>query len=96
VQAAAARSKSTATDQIRKPSYKEQRSRAAQSRELAELPGRIEALEAEQHRLTSQMAGPAFYQQESDEISRSAGRLKELDEELRQAYARWEELEGRD
>ncbi len=93
-QAAAARSKSAAADQIRKPTYKEQRSLEAQARELAELPGRIEALEAEQHRLTSRMAGPAFYQQDGDEISRSAGRLKELDEELRQAYARWEELEG--
>jgi ATP-binding cassette subfamily F protein uup len=93
-QAPAARSKSAATDQIRKPTYKDQRSREAQSRELAELPGRIEALEAEQHRLTSWMADPAFYQQDGDEISRSAGRLKELDEELKQAYVRWEELES--
>ena len=93
-QAPEARSKSAATDQIRKPTYKDQRSREAQSRELAELPGRIEALEAEQHRLTSWMADPAFYQQDGDEISRSAGRLKELDEELKQAYVRWEELES--
>jgi len=41
------------------------------------------------------MADPAFYQQDSDEIARSAARLKELDEELQQAYARWEELEGK-
>ena len=41
------------------------------------------------------MAAPAFYQQESDEISRSAARLKELEEELGKAYARWEELEGK-
>jgi ATP-binding cassette subfamily F protein uup len=95
-QAAAARSKNAAALQpARKPTYKEQRSLDAQQRELAELPGRIEALEAEQHRLTSLMADPAFYQQVSDEISRSAGRLKELDEELKQAYERWEELEGK-
>ena len=79
----------------RKPTYKEQRAREAQQRELADLPGRIESLEAEQQRLTSQMAAPAFYQQESDEISRSAARLKELEEELGKAYARWEELEGK-
>jgi hypothetical protein len=41
------------------------------------------------------MADPAFYQQDSEEISRSAARLRELDEELGKAYARWEELEGK-
>jgi ATP-binding cassette subfamily F protein uup len=79
----------------RKPGYKEQRSREAQQRELAELPGRIEALEAEQHQLTHLMAGPAFYQQDGNEISLAARRLRELDEELKKAYARWEELEGK-
>jgi len=78
----------------RKLTYKEQRSLEAQQRELAGLPGRIERLEAGQHELARRMADPAFYQQDSEEISRSAARLKELDEELRQAYARWEELEG--
>jgi ATP-binding cassette subfamily F protein uup len=93
---AVGRSKKAARPQpSRKPTYKEQRSLEAQQRELAGLPGLIESLESEQHRLTGRMANPAFYQQEDDEISRSAGRLKELDEELRLAYARWEELEGK-
>jgi len=84
-----ARAKSAAASQpSRKLTYKEQRSREAQQRELADLPGRIESLEAEQHRLTSLMADPAFYQQHSDEISLSAARLKELEEELQRAYAR--------
>jgi ATP-binding cassette subfamily F protein uup len=78
---------------VRKPGNKEQRSMEARQRELAELPGRIEGLEAEQHRLTQAMADPAFYQQEGDEITRAAARLKELDEELKLAYERWEELE---
>ena len=78
----------------RKPTYKEQRSLEAQKRELAELPHRIETLEAEQHRLTALMAGAAFYQQDSAEIARSVQRLKELEAELRRAYLRWEELEG--
>jgi ATP-binding cassette subfamily F protein uup len=95
-QAASARLKNTATSQpARKLSYKEQRSLEAQQRELAELPGRIESLEAEQHQLTQSMSDPAFYQQGPDEISRAAARLKELEEELGRAYARWEELEGR-
>ena len=77
----------------RKLTYKEQRALEAQKRELAELPSRIESLEAEQHRLTLAMADPGFYQQESDAISQAARRLKELDEELNTAYQRWQELE---
>ena len=86
-------SKNEAPLPARKLTYKEQRALEAQKRELAELPHRIETLEAEQHRLTGLMADPAFYQQDSAEITRSANRLKELEEELRQAYPRWEELE---
>jgi ATP-binding cassette subfamily F protein uup len=78
----------------RKPTYKEQRAIEAQKRELAELPHRIEILEAEQHRLTALMADPAFYQQDSAEITRSANRLKELEDELKSTYRRWEELEN--
>jgi ATP-binding cassette subfamily F protein uup len=77
-----------------KLTYKEQRLIEAQQRELAELPHLIESLEAEQHRLTSRMAEPAFYQQDNAEITRSANRLKELEEELARAYLRWEELEN--
>ncbi|MGD0879066.1 MAG: ATP-binding cassette domain-containing protein [Anaerolineales bacterium] len=79
----------------RKPGYKEQRSLERRQRELEELPDRIESLESEQHSLTQAMAVPEFYQQDGLEIIRAAARLKELDEELRLAYARWEELEGR-
>jgi len=77
-----------------KLSYKEQRQLEALKRELIELPGRIESLEAEQHALTARMAEASFYQQDSAEIARSANRLKELEDELAQAFARWEELEG--
>jgi ABC transport system ATP-binding/permease protein len=77
----------------RKLSYKEQRALEAQKRELAELPVRIENLEAEQQRITKAMADPAFYQQDNAEITRAANRLKQLEEELAQAFQRWEELE---
>ena len=80
-------------DTPKKLSYKEQRVLEAQKRELAELPQRIETLEAEQHKLSAAMADPAFYQRGSAEISRDAARLKELEEQLSQAYQRWEELE---
>ena len=81
-------------DAPRKLSYKEQRELEARKRELAELPGRIEALEAEQHQLAQAMASPTFYQQDAEQIARGANRQKELEEALSLAYRRWEELEG--
>ena len=77
----------------RKLTYKEQRALEEQKRELAELPGRIEALEIEQHQLTTAMADPIFYQRDNAEIARAANRLKEIEEELALLYERWEELE---
>lgn len=77
----------------RKLSYKEQRALEEKKRELAELPQRIETLEAEQQRLTEAMADPAFYQQDDDKIVQAANRMRELTEELSAAYQRWEELE---
>ena len=67
----------------------------AEKQELAELPARIEALEAEQLMISEKMADAAFYQGDPDEIARSANRVKELEEELARAYARWGELENR-
>ena len=77
----------------RKPTYKEQRLLEAQKRELGEMPQLIERLEAEQHQLQERLADPAFYQQEDLEITRCANRLKQLDEELRLAYLRWDQLD---
>jgi ABC transport system ATP-binding/permease protein len=65
-----------------------------QKRELAELPGRIEALEAEQAQWHARMADPAFYRQGSTEISRARQRAEELIAELETAYRRWEQLEA--
>jgi ATP-binding cassette subfamily F protein uup len=79
--------------QAKKPSYKEKREAESQKKELAELPARIENLEAEIHNLTAEMALPSFYQQDSAEITREVDHLKELQDELAQAYHRWEELE---
>ena len=77
----------------RKPGYKEQRAIEAQKRELDELPGRIESLEAEQHKLATEMAAPAFFQDDNTIVTQTLNRLKELEDELAKAYQRWEELE---
>ncbi len=78
---------------LRKLSYKEQRALDEQKMELAELPKRIETLEAEQHKLAAAMALPMFYQQDSAKIAQASNHLKELENELARAYQRWEELE---
>jgi ATP-binding cassette subfamily F protein uup len=77
----------------KKLSYKEQRALESQKKELAELPRRIEKLEADIHALTVEMAAPPFYQQDNTEITRVVNQLKEMQDELTQAYHRWEELE---
>lgn len=77
----------------KKLSYKEQRALESQKRELVELPQKIEKLEADIHTLTVEMATPTFYQQDSAEITRIVNKLKEMQDELAQAYHRWEELE---
>ncbi len=71
----------------RKLSYKDQR-------ELDALPQRIEALEEEQAELHTRLADPAFYQEAGEAVAEVNSRLKALEAELEEAYARWEALEG--
>ena len=70
-----------------KLSYKDQR-------ELDNLPKRIEELDAELASAHAAVADPAFYQQDGAAIAEANKRLQELEQELEQAYARWEELES--
>ena len=72
----------------RKLSYKEQR-------EFAELPARIEALEAEQIALNAKVADPDFYKEPAATIDGTLARLTELQQALTSAYARWDELDSR-
>jgi ABC transport system ATP-binding/permease protein len=90
----AAKSEATENEGRRKPGYKEKRLLEAQKKELAETPGRIEALESEQAVLAELMAEPAFYQQDSAQIAQAVDRARELDEELTRLYQRWQELEN--
>jgi len=70
----------------RKLSYKEKQ-------ELKALPGRIEALEAEQDQLHQTMSDPLFYQIHKDEIVSIKARLSTVDTELVATYQLWETLE---
>ncbi len=70
-----------------KLSYKDQR-------ELDALPDKIEKLEIEQEALQQKVSEPDFYKQQQDVIDKALRRLSELENELEQAYQRWEELGG--
>ena len=64
-----------------------------EERELEALPQLIESLEEEQAALTEKMADPAFYQEDKTLISEARQRLAALENELIEAFNRWEELE---
>jgi len=65
-----------------------------EERELAGLPGRVEALEAEQGDLHARLADPGLYQQGGDAVAAVQGRLTAVEAELAGVYARWEALEA--
>ncbi|MBC6941113.1 MAG: ATP-binding cassette domain-containing protein [Xanthomonadales bacterium] len=65
-----------------------------ESRELAQLPQRIEALEARIAELGHALQEPAFYQREAAAIVAANDELSSLQRELDAAYARWSELDG--
>jgi ATP-binding cassette subfamily F protein uup len=72
----------------KKLSYKERR-------ELDDLPGRIEALEAEQRDLNARIAAQDFYKSPRAAIETALARVDPLQRELTDAYARWHALESR-
>ena len=69
----------------RKLSYKEQR-------ELDELPGRIEALEAEQAKLATLLADADAYTRDPKGVAAAQARVAKIDDELLGALERWETL----
>jgi ATP-binding cassette subfamily F protein uup len=73
-------------DRARKLSYKE-------TRELAELPSRISALENEQKEIAARLEDPALYQTDPRAANDLAARLAEIDGELMALLERWEDLD---
>ena len=65
-----------------------------EGKELEVLPGRIELLEQEQKELYKQLADPELYRGGGDRIAPARIRVDTLQQELDEAYARWEELES--
>lgn len=71
-----------------KLSYKEQL-------ELDQLPEKIEALEIEQAAINATLADPEIYKTDLEKATALQIKLTELDEDLINALARWEELESK-
>ncbi|MBL8362212.1 MAG: ATP-binding cassette domain-containing protein [Rubrivivax sp.] len=72
----------------RKLSYKE-------TRELDDLPARIEALEAEQRTIAERLASAELYTLEPQRVPELQARHDAIDAELLDAMERWEALEAR-
>ena len=77
-----------AVTQSKKLTYKE-------TKELEQLPERIEQLEESIHQSQLEMADPAFYKQSGSDIAKQQRMLQKLQQDLEAAYHRWEELESR-
>jgi ATP-binding cassette subfamily F protein uup len=64
-----------------------------EEREYAALPGKIEALEAEQQRLRAEALSEDFYKAGTERINEVLARIETIALELEQALHRWVELE---
>ncbi|QEY62345.1 ATP-binding cassette domain-containing protein [Metapseudomonas lalkuanensis] len=62
-------------------------------RELEAIPGQIEALEAEQAKVQTEISDPAFYQRPAEQTRMVLERLDDLQKELDRLIERWAELE---
>lgn len=71
----------------RKLSYKDQR-------ELEALPERIEALETELAEVQAALSDPELYRKDPEAVQNAGKRLTELEQDLEEAFQRWDELES--
>ena len=72
----------------KKLSFKEQR-------ELEQLPQQIADLETEQAAISARLTDPDLYRKDPAEAQRLNQRYAEIDDALRSAWQRWEEIEAR-
>lgn len=79
----------------RKLTFKEQREFDLLRKELAELPGRLSALEDEQHKLETTLAQPDFFARDPEAFNTAANRITQIDTEQTLALQRWENIEAR-
>lgn len=62
--------------------------------ELDSLPNKIDKLEQDINSLQQQISDPDFFKQQASDSSKSLAELADAEQQLSQAYARWDELES--
>lgn len=90
------RSPAKSVEPHRRPASAPKKLGYMEKRELDALPGRIESLEARQQELFQIMSDPDFYRNDSNHITTLKAQLSQVETELEQAFARWEDLDSRD
>ncbi len=91
--AAQADTSPAADTQDERPRRRERRLSYREQQELTALPDQIEALESEQTQVNAELSDPTLYQ--TDDGTRTTAltaRLAEIEQDLTDAYDRWEEL----
>ncbi len=83
-----------ATKTDRPPADASRRATYKEKKELGDLPGKIEKLEAEKDALFERMGAPDFYRSPAEDIARAKDRVAALENTIHAAYARWQELEA--
>lgn len=94
-QARAEDREAAAPKEVRQKKEKSAKLSFKEEKELSELPGRIEALEAEQESLTNILSDPELYKQGGQKAAEAKARMDEVERLLKECYGRWEELESR-
>jgi len=77
-----------------KPPVRVRRLSFNERRELAQLPEKIQLLEAEQSALQTAVSDPELFRRDKDQGAATLQRLQALATELEAAYARWDSLES--
>jgi ATP-binding cassette subfamily F protein uup len=94
--ATATKPNSVTTNRPGIPAPKKAKRTFSEEHELAALPAKIEALEAEQQILFDAMSAEDFYKQSKEAITAVRERLSAVEAAITTAYARWEALEALD
>jgi len=66
-----------------------------ETRELEQMPARIEALEIEQREISERMGQSEYHRQGAAQLREDGRRLAEIEQQLALAFDRWAELESR-
>ena len=66
-----------------------------EARELEALPGKIEALEAEQAEITGKLGDADLYRRDAEQVKALHARYAAIEAELMESLARWETLEAK-